>query len=154
MSGDIVIIGGGLAGLTAANRAAELGLNPILLEQGSDPQYFCNSRLAGGILHVAFKDLAAAPKDIAAAIRAQTGEDEATVLGSVMAEDCGRALTWLRGEGAKFIKGGSLEFMRWILAPPRPRARSGASEDGSPGPEAKGPCPVYYSDLFADGVGR
>ena len=121
MSGDIVIIGGGLAGLTTANRAAELGLNPILLEQGSNSQYFCNSRLAGGILHVAFKDLAAAPEDIAAAIRAQTDEDEATVLGSVMAEDCGRALTWLRGEGAKFIKGGSLEFMRWILAPPRPR---------------------------------
>ena len=121
MIGDIVIIGGGLAGLTTANRAAELGLNPILLEQGSNPQYFCNSRLAGGILHVAFKDLAAAPEEIAAAIRAQTDEDEATVLGSVMAEDCGRALTWLRGEGARFIKGGSLEFMRWILAPPRPR---------------------------------
>ncbi|MDD9906909.1 MAG: FAD-dependent oxidoreductase [Rhodospirillaceae bacterium] len=121
MSDDIVIIGGGLAGLTTANRAAELGLNPILLEQGSDPQYFCNSRFAGGILHVAFKDLTASPDEIAAAVRAQTGEGEATALGPVMAEECGRALTWLRGEGAKFIKGGSLEFMRWILAPPRPR---------------------------------
>ena len=121
MSDDIVIIGGGLAGLTTANRAAELGLNPILLEQGSDPQYFCNSRFAGGILHVAFKDLTASPDEIAVAVRAQTGEGEATALGPVMAEECGRALTWLRGEGAKFIKGGSLEFMRWILAPPRPR---------------------------------
>jgi fumarate reductase flavoprotein subunit len=121
VSDDIVIIGGGLAGLTTANRAAELGLNPILLEQGSDPQYFCNSRFAGGILHVAFKDLTASPDEIAAAVRAQTGEGEATALGPVMAEECGRALTWLRGEGAKFIKGGSLEFMRWILAPPRPR---------------------------------
>ena len=121
MSDDIVIIGAGLAGLTTANRAAELGLNPILLEQGSDPQYFCNSRFAGGILHVAFKDLTASPDEIAAAVRAQTGEGEATALGPVMAEECGRALTWLRGEGAKFIKGGSLEFMRWILAPPRPR---------------------------------
>jgi len=121
VSYGIVIIGGGLAGLTTANRAAELGLNPILLEQGSDPQYFCNSRFAGGILHVAFKDLTASPDEIAAAVRAQTGEGEATALGPVMAEECGRALTWLRGEGAKFIKGGSLEFMRWILAPPRPR---------------------------------
>ncbi len=122
MSSDIVIVGGGLAGLTAANRAAELGLNPILLEQGSDPQYFCNSRFAGGILHVAFKDLTAAPEEITAAVQAQTGDGEATALGPVMAEECGRALTWLRSEGAKFIKGGSLEFMRWILAPPRPRA--------------------------------
>ena len=76
MSDDIVIIGGGLAGITTANRAAELGLNPILLEQGSDPQYFCNSRLAGGILHVAFKDLTASPDEIAVAVRAQTGEGE------------------------------------------------------------------------------
>lgn len=121
MSGDIVIIGGGLAGLTTANRTAELGLNPILLEQGGDPQYFCNSRFAGGILHVAFKDLTAAPEDIAAAVVAQTGDGEATENGRVMAEECGRALAWLRGEGARFIKGGSLEFMRWILAPPRPR---------------------------------
>ena len=121
MSGDIVIVGGGLAGLTAANRAAELGLNPIVLERGGDAQYFCNSRFAGGILHVAFKDLNAAPEDIAAAVAAQTGDGEATALGPVMAQDCGRALAWLRGEGARFIKGGSLEFMRWVLAPPRPR---------------------------------
>lgn len=121
MSDDIVIIGGGLAGLTTANRAAELGLNPILLEQGGDPQYFCNSRFAGGILHVAFKDLTAAPDEIAASVARLTGDGEATVNGTVMAEECGRALTWLRAEGARFIKGGSLEFMRWILAPPRPR---------------------------------
>lgn len=121
MNGDIVIIGGGLAGLSAANRAAELGLKPILLEQGGDAQYFCNSRFAGGILHVAFKDLTAAPDDIAAAVAAQTGEGDATALAPVMAQECGRALAWLRAEGAKFIRGGALEFMRWVLAPPRPR---------------------------------
>ncbi len=121
MGGDIVIIGGGLAGLTAANRAAELGLDPIVLEQGGDPRYFCNSRFAGGILHVAFKDLTAAPEEIAAAVERLTGGGEATANGPVMAQDSGRALAWLRGEGARFIKGGSLEFMRWILAPPRPR---------------------------------
>jgi len=121
LSGDIVIIGGGLAGLTTANRAAELGLNPTLLEQGGDPQYYCNSRFAGGILHVAFKDLTAAPEEIAASVVRLTGDGEATVNGTVMAEECGRALTWLRAEGARFIKGGSLEFMRWILVPPRPR---------------------------------
>ena len=121
MPGDIVIIGGGLAGLTAANRAAALGLNPIVLEQGGDPQYFCNSRFAGGLLHVAFKDMTAPADDIVSAVEAAIGDDAATANGSVMGQEGGRALAWLRAEGARFIKGGSLEFMRWVLAPPRPR---------------------------------
>lgn len=121
MPGDILIIGGGLAGLTTANRAAALGLNPIVLEQGGDPQYFCNSRFAGGLLHVAFKDMTAPADDIVLAIEAIIVDDAATAHGSVMGQEGGRALAWLRAEGARFIKGGSLEFMRWILAPPRPR---------------------------------
>ena len=121
MSGNLVIIGGGLAGLTAANRAAELGLDPIVLEQGDDPQYFCNSRFAGGLLHVAFKDMTAPPEEISAAIHAVTGADQATANSGVLAEESDRALAWLREGGARFIKGGSLEFMRWVLAPPRPR---------------------------------
>lgn len=121
MSGDIVIIGGGLAGLSTANRAAELGLNPVVLEQGNDAQYFCNSRFAGGLLHVAFKDMAGDADDIAAAVGKFTGDDAATTNGPVLAAESGRALAWLRAEGAKFIRGGRLEFMRWVLAPPRPR---------------------------------
>ncbi len=121
MSYDLIVIGGGLAGLATANRAAELGLHPVVLEQGGDPQYLCNSRFAGGLLHVAFKEMRAAPEDIVAAIEAQTGGDHATANAPVMASEAERALAWMRAEGAKFIKGGSLEFMRWVLAPPRPR---------------------------------
>lgn len=121
MTNDLIIIGGGLAGLTVANRAAELGLHPIVLEQGEDPRYICNSRFAGGLLHVAFKEMRAAPKDIIAAIEAQTGAGDATANAPLMAREAERALAWMRAEGAKFIKGGSLEFMRWVLAPPRPR---------------------------------
>jgi len=121
VSKDIIVIGGGLAGLAVANRAAELGLHPIVLEQGGDPQYFCNSRFAGGLLHVAFKDMRALPDDIIAAIEAQTGPGDATANAAVMAREAERALAWMRAQGTKFIKGGSLEFMRWVLAPPRPR---------------------------------
>ena len=87
MSKDIIVIGGGLAGLAVANRAAELGLHPIVLEQGGDPQYFCNSRFAGGLLHVAFKDMRAPPDDIIAAIEAQTGPGDATANAAVMARE-------------------------------------------------------------------
>jgi fumarate reductase flavoprotein subunit len=121
MSGTIVIVGGGLAGLTAANRAAELGLAPIVLERGGDPQYHCNSRFSGGLLHVGFKDMTGPSDEIEAAVLALIDDTDATANGTVLAQESSRALAWLRAEGAKFIKGGSLEFMRWVLAPPRPR---------------------------------
>ena len=53
---DVVIVGAGLAGLTAGVRAAELGLRPIVLEMGDGTQYPCNSRMSGGILHIGFHD--------------------------------------------------------------------------------------------------
>ena len=33
---DVVVIGGGIAGLVAANRAAQLGKSVIILEKGTD----------------------------------------------------------------------------------------------------------------------
>lgn len=145
VSGDVVVIGGGLAGLTCANRAAELGLRALVLERGGEPTYPCNSRYSGGIVHVAFKDMLADPADIGAAIEATTGE-EPSGLTTVMAEESERALAWLRGEGARFIKGGALEFMRWVLAPPRPRR---------PGLDWKGRGPdVLLRNLTANLEGR
>ena len=36
---DVVIVGGGIAGMIAANRAAQLKLRAVVLEQGADVQY-------------------------------------------------------------------------------------------------------------------
>ena len=54
---DLVVIGGGIAGLTAAGRAAQAGLRAAVLERGTDEQYACNSRYSGGILHIAFHNI-------------------------------------------------------------------------------------------------
>jgi fumarate reductase flavoprotein subunit len=118
---DVIVVGGGLAGLTAANRAMALGLTAVVLEQGEAVDYPCNSRFAGGIVHVAQKEMRADPADIQAAIDDLTGGEGATNYSPVMATEASRALDWMRAHGAKFIKGGVLEFMRWVLAPPRPR---------------------------------
>ena len=50
---DVVVVGGGIAGLSAANRAAQQGLKVAVLERGDGPQYLCNSRYSGGVLHIA-----------------------------------------------------------------------------------------------------
>ena len=133
---DLIVIGGGLAGLTAANRAAEGGLSVLVLERGEELDYFCNSRIAGGLLHVAFKDMTREAEEIHAAVREAVGEGEgaATALAPLLAEDAGKVLGWLRAEGGAFVRGGALEFMRWVMAPPR-RRRGGLDWKGR-GPDA------------------
>ena len=56
MSVDVIVVGGGFAGLTAANRCAEHGLKVAVLEAGHDELYWCNSRITTGALHVAFRN--------------------------------------------------------------------------------------------------
>ncbi len=133
---DVIIVGGGLAGLAAANRAAEGGLSVLVLERGRTPDYFCNSRIAGGLLHVAFKDMTRAAEEIGAAVTDAVGAEPgpATALAPLLAEDAGKVLAWLRAEGAAFVRGGAPEFMRWVMAPPR-RRRGGLDWKGR-GPDA------------------
>ena len=54
---DIIIVGGGLAGSATALRATELGLKPLLLEQGLEAAYLCNSRITMGVFQVALHDM-------------------------------------------------------------------------------------------------
>ena len=51
---DVVVIGGGIAGMVAANRAAELGKRVAVLEQSTEVQYICNSRITYGTFHINF----------------------------------------------------------------------------------------------------
>ena len=62
MEFDVVAIGGGFAGLIAANRAAELGLRAAVLERETDDRYLCNSRYTTGIAHILFQDMRLPPE--------------------------------------------------------------------------------------------
>ena len=146
MDYDLVVIGGGLAGLTAANRAAELGLRPVVLERGAEELYPCNSRFAGGLVHIAFKDMTADVSDLRAAIEKSTGGHTDASQTDLLATEAGRAANWLRDQGGRFIKAGPYEWMRWVLAPPRPR---------TPGLEWKGRGPdVLLRTLTGNLAGR
>ena len=129
-------MGGGLAGLAAANRAAGGGLAVLVLERGAEPGYLCNSRIAGGLLHVAFRDMTRPAGEIRASVAEAVGGGggPATALSGLLADDAGKVLAWLRAEGGAFVRGGAPEFMRWVMAPPR-RRRGGLDWKGR-GPDA------------------
>jgi fumarate reductase flavoprotein subunit len=116
---DVVIVGGGLAGLVAANRAQQLGLRALVLEAGDYADYACNTRLCGGVFHVSFTTIAHRPKVLADAIADRTyGHAPADQI-AMMVDNTGRVLPWLRAEGVNFVRGGHEQYLSYVLAPPK-----------------------------------
>jgi fumarate reductase flavoprotein subunit len=116
---DLVAIGGGLAGLIAALRGAELGLRTAVLEAGADSGYRCSSRWAGGIFHVSYHDVKSSPEDLLAAINRQTDGESDPELAATIAADAGRTVDWLVRQGAEFTQASAIPWHRFTLAPPR-----------------------------------
>jgi len=117
---DVVVVGGGLGGLSAACRAAQLGLKAAVLERGTEPQYLCNSRFSGGILHISQHNVQEPAEDLVRVIQDATLGECDPALARAIAQDARRAVEWLRGEGAKFIRVGQIVWQQHVLAPPRP----------------------------------
>jgi fumarate reductase flavoprotein subunit len=114
---DIVVVGGGVAGLTAANRGAQLGLKTILLEKGAEEKYLCNTRYTGGTFHVCMDDIMAGEATHLRAIE-RLCDGARPDLARVMAHNAERTVRWLRDEGCKFLKASASPHHRWVLAPP------------------------------------
>lgn len=129
---DILIIGGGIAGLTAANRAAQLGLKALVLEQGSAEKYLCNSRYTGGTLHVAMREIMEEPAALTRAIVESSNGFVSEILASTIAVEGRRVVSWLQGEGMRFMKASGAAYHRWVLAPPG-RSRPGLDWEGRVG---------------------
>ena len=119
---DVVVMGAGIAGLSAASRAAQQGLAVALLEQGTDERYACNSRYSGGVIHIACHNVKDPPEKLVEVIRNATGGKADSALAAALASTAGRAVDWLRDEGARFIRVGNIVWQQHVLAPPRPIA--------------------------------
>ncbi|SAK79969.1 FAD-dependent oxidoreductase [Caballeronia ptereochthonis] len=117
ISADVAIVGGGLAGLVAANRLAELGLSAVVLEAGEDALYPANSRYAGGVFHIAFRDLDEAPQALADAIADASAGLRDPSLAEALARDGARVVHWLAAHGGAFGRGGEYPFMGNMLMP-------------------------------------
>jgi fumarate reductase flavoprotein subunit len=118
---DLLVVGGGLAGLAAATRAAFAGFRVCILEQSSDQAYLCNSRYVSGLFHIAGDDmLAPAARAKANVMRITQGETREELVDALVA-NVPRAIQWLKYLGVRFIVAGPDGLRRNSLAPPGAR---------------------------------
>lgn len=132
MERDVIVIGGGFAGLTTAVRSAELGLRVTVLERGEGNEYLCNSRYSGGYLHMGMDNPCAESGYLENLIKSLTVGLPNQNLAPVFATSGTRAVDWLRGHEVKFIRVGNHPGRQWLMAPPR---------RGQPGLDWKGRGP-------------
>lgn len=114
---DVVVVGAGFAGLSAALRATEFGLKVALLERGEGPAWPCNSRWSGGIFHIAYDNPRLPSDKLRELVDASTGGLADPVLVEALVNNAGRTIQWLQNHGARFI---TLGRFGCVLAPPRP----------------------------------
>jgi fumarate reductase flavoprotein subunit len=118
---DVIVVGGGLSGLTVANRVAEGGLSVVVLEKGDTENYLCNSRIASGSFSLAHSDPMSDPAMLREAIMGDTEGAADPDLADAVAGVAGAAMQWFRSEGAKFLKVTRKgRQTSWSMAPPRP----------------------------------
>lgn len=118
---DLIVVGGGLAGLTGALRAAERGSSKVVvLEQGQSASYPCNTRYSGGIIHCCYRDVMRPAYELENFIENATEGDVDSALSKAIAANGRRLVDWLTLQGARFVRIAGDEAFRWCIAPPRP----------------------------------
>lgn len=115
---DLLVIGGGMAGLAAGARAAELGLSVTVLERGRDARYPANARWSGGVYHVAYHDITASPEVLRGVIDRATAGAADKAQAEAFAANAGRLVAWMRDDGATYV-GTKVAWQQFILAPMR-----------------------------------
>ncbi len=118
LQADVVVMGGGIAGLVAAVRAAQHGLRPIVLEKLTDARYVCNSRITGGIFHFANLSILKEPALLARQIIEGSDGTADPALVQAVTADVLRAVRWLQSLGVRFIRASGADYQAFVLSPP------------------------------------
>jgi fumarate reductase flavoprotein subunit len=113
---DMIVIGAGIAGLVAANRAAQLGKRVIVLEKSKEERYLCNTRYTYGTFHINFTDVGADEDVLFGKIEACSNGLARKDLARAIAKDGRRLMQWLRSEGIDLVDLGG--YQTNVLAPP------------------------------------
>ena len=112
---DVVVIGGGIAGMVAANRLAELGKRVVVLEKGTAEKYLCNSRYTYGTFHINFTDVMSGENRLYDRIIACTEGFARKDLARTVAIYGPRLMGWLRSEGIELTDLG--QYHTNVLSP-------------------------------------
>ena len=113
---DAIIIGAGIAGLVAANRAAQLGKHVAVLEKSTEEKYICNSRYAYGTFHINFTGLETPEDTLVDKIDTATEGFARKDLARAVAKDGRRLMQWLKSEGIELVDLGG--YGTNVLSPP------------------------------------
>src|SRR5262245_36207717 len=136
---DVIVIGAGIAGLVAANRAAQLGKRVIVLEKSKEEKYLCNSRYTYGTFHINYTDVGADEDVLFGKIEACSGGLARKDLARAIAKDGRRADAVAQERGPRSRR------PRWI-----PDQRAGAAVAARVRPDLAG----LFRRRRADPAGR
>ena len=118
---DVLVVGSGIAGLSAARRAQQLGCSVLVLEKSWDLPGFGNSRQSGAVFVVAELPHTTPPDEIYRRVMERTDGHARPDVARAYADNVGRAFAFHQSEGAVYgERGGAYGAQR--LQPPQPQA--------------------------------
>ena len=115
---DIVVVGGGIAGMVTGVRAAQNGKKVAVLERLAEDRYLCNTRLTGGVFHCALNDVRTPPDQLAEIIMTATEGVATPELAQMLGHNAKRAVQWLQSLDIRFVRGSPDPWHSFVLAPP------------------------------------
>ena len=99
---DVVVVGTGLAGLSAALRAKEEGANVVVIDKAPETSMGGNSRFSGGALRTPSETASAA--DLVKEAMDMSGGRANPRLAHLLYHEATEALDWLRGYGVPILR--------------------------------------------------
>jgi succinate dehydrogenase/fumarate reductase flavoprotein subunit len=96
---DVLVVGGGLAGWTAAVAASEQGRSVTLVERAARRPGWGNSMVSGGALHALLRDPRTEPAQLVALLHDVTDGHADPVVAEAWAASARRAVEWIEERG-------------------------------------------------------
>ena len=113
----VIIVGGGLAGLTAALRAREAGRSVAVIDPDPEDGAGANSRISGGVFHLAWGAMDEAPIELVRRMIEQTDGEVDVPLARALAHNSAAAIAWLAAQGVELAPKGPRAHDKYTFQP-------------------------------------